>query len=108
MALAFPRVLETADAVAAVANNLALCLVQINQVLEYNSDQAIDWGAGSTPGYITEDAAGNIQGRSYTRQEMANAIGSLDWVRKLLTNQTMTGSQGDHLGNLNHLARPLG
>ena len=99
---------SAADAVAAVSNDTALLLAQIQQLLEYNSDQAIDWGAGSKPAYITEDAAGNISGRAFSRQEISNAISSLDWIRKLLTNQSMTGSQGDHLGNLNHLAKPLG
>jgi SAM-dependent MidA family methyltransferase len=97
-----------ADAIANIANRTAKLLADLHKVLEHNSDLAIDWGAGSTPAYITEEANGNLSGRTFTRQEVANAIGSLDWVRKLLTNQTMTGSQGDHLGNLNKLAAPLG
>ena len=108
MALIFDRVLTTADALADLCNRTATLLADVNQVLEYNSDQAIDWAAGSTPAYITEDAAGNISGRGFSRQEVANAIGSLDWIRKLLLNQSMTGSQGDHLGNVNKLGRPLG
>lgn len=108
MALQFDRVLATADALADLCDRSATLLADIQQVLEYNSDQAIDWGAGSTPAYIDEAANGNLVGRGFSRQEVANAIGSLDWIRKLLTNQTMTGSQGDHLGNLNHLGRPLG
>lgn len=108
MALQYERVAATADAIADVANQLTSLYALVQQLLEYNSDQAIDWTAGVKPAYITEDANGNLSGRQFSRAEVANAIGSLDWLRKLMTNQSMAGSQGDHLGNLNHLARPLG
>lgn len=112
MALQFDRVLTEADALADLCNRAATLYADIQQVLTHNSNLAIDWSAGSTPAYITEVAsgvgAGNIQGRAFTRQDVSNAIGSLDWIRKLLANQVMTGSQGDHLGNLNKLALPLG
>ena len=98
----------TADAVADVANQVATIHSLIQQLLEFNSDQAIDWGAGSTPSYITEDEDGNLTGKQFSRQDVSNVIGSLDWIRKLLTNQSMIGSQGDHLGNINKLVRPLG
>lgn len=108
MALDFPRVSATADAITDVANQIATLEASINQLLIFNSNQAIDWAAGSLPAYITEDAKGNITGKQYSRQDVANAIGSINWIRSLLTNQSMAGSQGDHLGNLNKLARPLG
>lgn len=108
MALQHDRVLEVADAITTISNETTKLLARINQVLEHNSDQAIDWAAGSTPAYISEEANGNLSGRTFSRQEVSNAVGSLDWIRKLLMNQSMTGSQGDHLGNLNHLSRPLG
>ncbi len=108
MALVFERVANEADAFAELANRSVTLLSDIQQMLTHNSNLAIDWGAGETPAYITEDGAGNITGKGYSRQDVANMIGSLDWIRKLLTNQTMTGSQGDHQGNLNKLARPLG
>jgi hypothetical protein len=57
------------------------------------------------PEYFDQESNGNLGGKVFSRQDIANAIGSLDWIRKLLTNQVMTGSQGDHLGNLNKLAR---
>lgn len=79
---------------------------EINQLLEYNSDHAIDWAAAELPTYLREDIGGTLQGFPFTRQNVANAIGSLDWIRKLLTSQSMEGSQGDHLGNLNQLAHP--
>lgn len=108
MALTNARASATADAVADVANQAATLLALIDQLLEFNSDQAIDWGAAQTPAYIDEDAAGNLVGKQFSRQDVSNVIGSLDWVRKLLTNQSMAGSQGDHLGNINKLVRPLG
>jgi hypothetical protein len=107
MALQYDRVAQVADAFVAVSNRMVALLTDINQLLEHNSDQAIDWGASETPAYINEEANGNLSGRMFSRQQVSNAIGSLDWVRKLLTNQAMTGSQGDHLGNLNQLAGPL-
>lgn len=108
MALDFPRVLATASAIEDVANQIASLQATLTQLLTFNSNQAIDWAAGSLPAYITEDAKGNITGKQYARADVANIIGSIDWIRKLLTNQSMTGSQGDHLGNINKLARPLG
>lgn len=108
MALQFDRVRETAEAIAGLSNTASKLLADVNRVLEYNSDQAIDWGAAAKPAYIDEEINGNLSGKTYSRQAVANAIGSLDWIRKLLTNQSMTGSQGDHLGNLNQLGSPLG
>lgn len=189
MALQFSRVQETAGAITSVSNEAAALLAKINRALEYNSDQAIDWGmsiipartftaqnsnntftatahgmangqkvrvsnaggalpaglvAGTNyfviaaaantfqlsatlggsavdvttdgtgtqtvqpvPDYIDLEANGNLSGRTFTPAAVSNAIGSLNWIRSLLTNQSMTGSQGDHLGNLNQLASPL-
>lgn len=106
MALTYNRVQQVATAAAQLSNQMAELLGDVNRFLEYNTDQAIDWAAGSLPAYIEESAEGNLSGYAYSRQAVANAIGSLDWFRKLLTNQSMSGSQGDHLGNLNQLADP--
>lgn len=108
MALVYSRVKEEAEAIASLSNEVTSLLTRLNQVLTHNSNLAIDWTNASTPAYITEDGAGNLSGYNYTRQQVGTAISSLDWVRKLLTNQVMTGSQGDHLGILNILSRPLG
>lgn len=116
MALQNSRVQETAAAVADVSNQMASLLATINQCLEYNSDQAIDWASGSTPEYITEEQNGNLQGKAYSRQDVANAIGSLALIRGVLQNQNLSNLNGswpdvqlgDHLGNLNKLTRPLG
>lgn len=106
MALQHDRVVATADRFAALSDRMSTLLADVQKALEYNSDQAIDWAAAQTPAYINEEANGNLSGRLFSRQAVANAIGSFDWFRKLLTNQLMTGSQGDHLGNLNQLGNP--
>lgn len=107
MALQYDRVREVGDEFVTLSARVVNDLADIQRLLELNSDLAIDWGAGATPAYISEEAsgpgAGNLSGRTFSRQDVSNAIGSLDWIRKLLTNQSMTGSQGDHLGNLNKL-----
>lgn len=105
MALVHETVLTVADATQSVCESVAYLLTRIDWLLEHNSDMSIDWGAVETPAYITEDDKGNIYGRYCTRQNVANAIGSLDQIRKLLTNQAVT--QGDHLGNVNLVSRPL-
>lgn len=95
-----------AQALKTVCDAVVQILLVIDSALEHNSDLAIDWAAEVKPACIDEDAAGNISGLPYSRQEVSNAVGSLDWIRKLLTNQSMSGAQGDHLGNLNKLASP--
>lgn len=94
-----------ASAVETVCTELAVLFAKVNTILEHNSDLSIDWAAGSLPAYIAEDPDGNIDGLRYDRTSVANAIGSLDQVRKLMTNQAVT--QGDHLGNINKLARAM-
>ena len=100
MALDFNRVLATANGVEDICNQMVVLRTMMAQLITFNSNQAINWGAQSTPEYITESANGNIQGKSYSRQEVSNAIGSINTV--------LTAFDTDHLGNLNHLARPLG
>jgi len=93
------RTVATAVRVSAVAEKLVDLLAEVNDILEYNSDQAIDWAAGSTPAYIPEDADGNIDGLQFSRQAVANAIGSMAEFRDFMQNAAVT--QGDHLGNFN-------
>lgn len=88
-----------ATRIGVVAERVTDLLAEVNDILEFNSDKSIDWAAGQTPAYIPEDAAGNIDGLTFSRTQVANAIGSLDQFRRLLTNLSVT--QGDHLGNLN-------
>lgn len=105
MALQHDRVVEVADAAAELADELAKLHARVVRFLAFNSHQAIDWAAGSTPAYITEEANGNISGRTFTRQQVANIIGTLDQMRKLLANEDVSAARGDHLGNLNQLAK---
>lgn len=111
MALAFLRVLETADAIKAVSDEAVRLRAKIETVLAFNSDQAIDWNGdmeepqGSKPDYIDEDADGNIDGRRYSRSDVANAVYSLLQIQNVLDN--VDPAQGDHLGNLNKLAQAL-
>lgn len=100
MALTHDRVLTTADAVAQIATETVDLITRLRKIVVYNQHQAIDWGAQSTPAYLEEDAAGNIAQRPYSRQQVANAVGTLAMLDAALTD--------GHLGNLNHLARPLG
>ena len=104
MALSYARVKEEAVAIQLLCEQVRQLQASIASALTHNSNQAIDWAAGSLPSYITEDAACNLDGLNFSRGAVANAIGSLDNLNKLLTNQAV--SQGDHIGNLNQLARP--
>ena len=104
MALNNERVQDVAKSLQILSEDLARLHRRIEAALTYNANQAIDWGAALTPVYINEDAGGNLTGLNFSRQQVANAIGSFDWVRKLLNNQSLAGGQGDHLGNLNLLA----
>lgn len=105
MALNFERVLETADAAKVLSNELGALLAKVDRFVEFNSDQAIDWAAGSTPAYITEDANGNLDGRRFSRQQVANVVGSFVQFQNLMKNAAV--SQGDHQGNFNGLSQPL-
>ena len=45
---------------------------------------------------------------SYDGPAIANFLGSVDWFRKLMRNESMTGSQGDHLSNVVKISTALG
>lgn len=94
-----------AASVEVVCTQMAVLLAKVRTLLDHNSDQAIDWAAQSPPDYIDEDTDGNINGLAFSRQAVANAIGSLDQFRRLMENESVT--QGDHLGNINQLARAM-
>lgn len=105
MATTASRIKLTSQEVRNLCARMVDLQADIAALLSYNSSQSIDWGnlANGTP---PVDANGNIEGEDYSKGEVSNAIGSLDWVNKLLTNQSMTGSQANHLGNLHKLASP--
>ncbi len=106
MSLTYPTVQAEAQAVQLVCEQvISLFNGQISAILEHNSSQGIDWAASPLPSYITEDSSGNLSGLTYSRQAVANAIGSLNQIQNLLTGNS--ASQGNHLGNLELIARPL-
>jgi len=106
----------TQDQAVAVANawkqraQLAAKLVsELEAMIDYNADIAIDWSNGDlTSGgdAITVDASGNIDGLTFTPAQVSNAIGTLNslvtWIKGGAAPAT-----GDHLGNLNQLLQPL-
>ncbi|UCD57167.1 MAG: hypothetical protein JSV16_15360 [Candidatus Hydrogenedentota bacterium] len=102
MALTHTRVLEVADFCKAVCDEAKELHYRLKEFLDTNSDLAIDWSGDPKPSYINEDASGNLDGRLFTRDHVANAVNSLDNLRKTLDNESVT--QGDHLGNVNQLA----
>lgn len=106
MALEFPLVLDEAKAAQALCNTVVTITYQIQRFLAHNSNLAIDWGAATTPSYITEDASGNIQGLNFSRGQVSNVLFSLQQITNVVNNQAAT--QGDHLGNMNQLAGPFG
>lgn len=99
MALTMPRALEVAAEIKACSDAVKDAYYRVEQALKTNSHLAIDWGAVATPEYLTENAAGNLDTLEFSRQELSNAIGSLDAFRAL-----MEATSFAHLGNLNHIA----
>jgi hypothetical protein len=96
VALTHTRAKEVAEQIKSVCNQAKELSREINDILTFNSNQAIDWGAVSKPAYLNEDAAGNLDGLGFTRAQVSNAVGSLDALK--------TAFAGGHLGNINQLA----
>jgi hypothetical protein len=97
---------KEANAVRQICEETVTLFHRINQLLEDNSDKSIDWNGNPIPSYFLEQENGNLYSLPFSRAQVSNAIFSLDQIRRVLTNQTTT--QGDHLGNLNIVARPFG
>lgn len=97
---------KEANAVRMICEEAVTLFHRINQLLEDNSDKSIDWAGSPMPSYFLEQENGNLYSMPFTRAQVANAIFSLEQIKRVLTNQTT--SQGDHLGNLNVIARPFG
>jgi hypothetical protein len=106
MAMTHERAIQLAETLVDISSQLASLHATANQLLAFNSHLNIDWGNAVKPSFLNEDANGNLTGKYYTRQQVADAIGSIQQHDNLMTNQAV--SQGNHLGNLNQLARPLG
>lgn len=94
--------------VAVATNTFQLATTKGGSAINLTSEGSGTLTLHPTPDYFFQDEVGNLSGRTFSRQSVSNAIGSLDWFRKLMTNTDMSGSQGDHLGNVNQLAKPLG
>ena len=103
MALSHQRVLEVANHCETICNEAKALHYRVTEFLTTNSNLSIDWAAGTKPAYINEDVSGNLDGQKFTRQQIANVVGSLNNLRALLANEAVT--QGDHLGNINQIAK---
>ena len=104
MAINREKVESLGDAIREVAEEVARLYPRIVWVLEQNSDNSIDWNSAIE--CVPDDAtSGNLDSRPYSRAEVSNAIFSLQQIQFLLTSQAIT--QGDHLGNINKISRPL-
>lgn len=88
------------------ANTFQLSATKGGAVLPITTDGTGTMTVSEEPEYIDQETNGNLSQQKYSRQAVSNAIGSLDQFRKLMTN--LVPSQGDHLGNLNLIGKPLG
>lgn len=91
--------------IAAAANTFQLSATEGGAAVNFTTDGTGTHTAQPVPNYINLEANGNLKDRDYSPAAVSNAIGSLDQIRKLLLNQA--ASTGDHLGNLNQLAKSL-
>jgi hypothetical protein len=90
--------------IAAAANTFQLAAAPGGAAVDITTDGTGTQTVQPIPAYFTLETNGNLSGRNWSPAQVSNAVGSLDQIRKLLTNQAVT--VGDHLGNLNQLARP--
>jgi len=91
------------------AQLLAKTVAELDAMIAYNADLAIDWANGdlvSGGDAIELDASGNISGTTYTPAQVSNAIGTIDSFVTWMQGGAAPGT-GDHLGNLNLLLQPL-
>lgn len=96
-----------------IASNLAANTFMLSATKGGSTVNATSDGTGThtvnpVPDYISEETNGtsNLSGRAYDRIQLSNAIGSLTQFRNYMLNQVVT--QGDHMGNLNAIARAQG
>lgn len=88
------------------ANTFKLAATKGGNAVDLTGDGSGTQTLHPVPGYISLDADFNLASLNYTGQQVSNAIGSLIEFDKLMLNAIP--AQGDHLANLNQLARPLG
>jgi hypothetical protein len=103
MAITHTRAKEVATFAVDLSNEIKTLLWRIESFLKHNSANSIDWVANPRPDFLNEDVNGNLDGLHFSRLDLGNAIGSIDNIRKTLRNESVT--QGDHLGNLEKLAK---
>ena len=88
------------------ANTFQLATTRGGAPVTFTTDGTGTHTFNPVPAYLTEDEDSNLSGLTYDRVQVANAIGSFTQLRNAFNNSVVT--QGDHLGNLNQLARPQG
>lgn len=104
MAPTHARAVEIADEFATLSRDFLALMDRAEAVLAFNSAHSIDWGAAQKPAFLVddpetaEDPAPNLQGHKFSRQQLANAVGSFAAFATLL-------GQG-HRGNLELVSKP--
>lgn len=96
------RINATLNEGRSIANDIRSLKARIDAFVPMNQAIGCDWGAGTKPSVLVEDANGNLQGQTFSRQDFANLIGSFTQFQNLLNNAAVT--QGDHGGNVNMVA----
>jgi hypothetical protein len=104
MAQTHARASEIADRLAALSRDVLSLVGDVDAFLAWNSAHAIDWGSPQKPEFLADDpdtsgaAEPNLQGFKFSRQQAANAIGSLAALSVAM--------DSGHRGNLRLVARP--
>jgi hypothetical protein len=102
MATTYARASSVVGEAKATCNDVRALLARIDALVALNVATGIDWGAAVKPAVLEEDAATNLQGFTFSRQNLANVIYSLTQIQALLRNGAV--SQGDHIGNVQTVA----
>lgn len=102
MAMTYARASAVVQEVKATCNDLRSLLSRVDALVAMNIAAGVDWGAGSPPVVLIEDEDGNLQGFTFSRQNVANVIYSLTQLQSLLRNGAV--AQGDHIGNVQTVA----
>ena len=103
MALTHSRAIKAAKFAEDLADELKRVYWRTQEFLSHNNALSIAWAADPKPVYLNEDSNTNLDGVDFTRAQLSNMIGTLDQFRRLMENKSIT--QGDHLGNIEQLAK---
>lgn len=85
-----------AEKLSGIATQMYQLLLTIEEVQMLNNVVGVDWNKVE------------FANPKYAGADVANFIGSADWFRKLLRNEDVSGSKGDHLTNVVKMAAILG